>query len=402
MTPGAHSRDQALPSGELLNNIRASVLSQHGPVTSERIATALASSGQLLGASGSLAAVEQLRAELSGFGPLQELVGLPEVTDIFVNGPQDVWVDRGAGAEPMNVLFDSEQSVRALAVRLVATGGRRLDDGSPCVDVRLPGGFRVHAVIAPVSVTGTLLSIRIRRPRVFSLDELVDRGFMPEPVADLLRQALRRRLSFLISGATGSGKTTLLSTLLGLCGPEERLVLIEDAAELNPEHAHVLTLESRHSNAEGAGAVDLAELVRQALRMSPTRLIVGECRGAEVRELLAALNTGHSGGGGTIHANSSADVPARLAALGALAGLSPEGVAIQAASALDIVIHVARVDGKRVLTEIGVLERREAMLTVRPAVLVTAHGTTAGPAWDSLSALLNPAGDPLGQASVGA
>lgn len=382
----ANRLDQIDP--DLLAAVRETVLSQPGPVTPSRIATALQASGRLLGSEGSLAAVERISAELHGLGPLQRLLGDATVTDIFVNGPHSVWLDRGEGLQRCEAGFDGESSVRSLAVRLISRGGRRLDDSSPCVDVRLDGGIRVHAVIPPVSTTGTLLSIRIRRPRVFTLDELTDTGFLSEAAGPLLEALVRRRLSFLISGATGSGKTTLLSTLLGLCPASERLVLIEDAAELNPDHPHVLTLESRHSNAEGAGSVDLAELVRQALRMSPTRLIVGECRGAEVRELLAALNTGHAGGGGTIHANSSADVPARLAALGALAGLGLTAVGMQAASAIHVVLHLERRHERRFLSEIGVVNFDGRSLSVVPGLTLSGRGAIRGPGWDRLQAAL--------------
>jgi pilus assembly protein CpaF len=229
------------------------------------------------------------------------------------------------------------------------------------------------------------------------LDELVAAEFMDLAVASLLRSVVARRLSFLISGATGSGKTTLLSTLLGICGPKERLVLIEDAAELDPDHPHVLTLESRHANAEGGGAVDLAELVRQALRMNPTRLVVGECRSAEVRELFSALNTGHRGGGCTVHANGARDIPARLAALGALAGLGVEAVALQAASALDVVIHLERGPSGRRVAEIAVVALNSGTLCVVPAVNVPdqANGqpVSPGPGWERLQQLLEGARD---------
>jgi len=326
----------------LLEAVRESVMADAGPVTPSRVAAAVHASGKLLGTAGALAAVESISAELNGLGPLQLLTRDPLVTDIFVNGPASVWLDRGRGLERAPVTFAGEAEVRALAARLVAAGGRRLDDGSPCVDVRLEGGYRVHAVLPPISTAGTLLSVRIRRESVFSLDELGRAGMFGPLVREVLERMVACRLSFLVSGATGSGKTTLLATLLGLCRPGERLVLIEDAAELNPVHPHVVSLESRHSNLEGGGAVDLGELVRQALRMRPDRLVVGECRGAEVRELLSAMNTGHTGAGGTIHANTAAAVPARLTALGALAGMGPDAVRLQAASALDVVVHLER------------------------------------------------------------
>ncbi|WP_427015560.1 TadA family conjugal transfer-associated ATPase [Pseudarthrobacter sp. P1] len=388
----------------LLDTVRRSVLQQSGPVTALRVATAVSDSGRLLGASGSLAAVERISAELNGLGPLQPLVKDLRVTDIFVNAPDSVWLDRGGGPEPAGVAFDNELSLRALAVRLVAAGGRRLDDSSPCADVKLDGGFRVHAVLPPISAAGTLLSIRIRHRSAFTLAELVECGFVHPQLAPLLVRMIGARLSFLISGATGSGKTTLLATLLGLCGPAERLVLIEDAAELDPDHPHVLTLETRHANAEGMGRIDLAELVRQALRMNPSRLVVGECRGAEVRELLAALNTGHTGAGSTLHANSAADVPARLAALGVLAGLDSAAIAVQAASAVDVVLHVHRGPSGRRLVQLGVVELDGTQLRVVPALQVCdpadagpggpdrAGQVVEGPGWAVLQRLLGGSG----------
>lgn len=373
-----------LDSG-LLESVRESVMADSGPVTASRVAAAVQATGKLLGTSGSLAAVERISAELNGLGPLQQLTRDPLVTDIFVNAPDSVWIDRGHGIERAPVGFASEVQLRALASRLVAAGGRRLDDGSPCVDVRLDGGYRVHAVLPPISPTGTLLSVRIRRERVFSMSELGERGMFGPLIQDVLERVMERRLSFLISGATGSGKTTLLSTLLGLCSPGERLVLIEDASELNPVHPHVVSLESRHGNLEGGGEVDLGELVRQALRMRPDRLVVGECRGAEVRELLTAMNTGHTGGGGTIHANAAAAVPARLAALGALAGLGQDAIRLQAASALDLVVHVERSQRGRRVGCIGVVEDGSRGLEVSVALEIRGSEAVYGPAWVSLA-----------------
>lgn len=369
----------------LLETVRESVMADAGPVTPSRVAAAVQATGKLLGTAGSLAAVERISAELNGLGPLQQLVRDPSVTDIFVNAPGSVWLDRGRGIERAPVVFAGEAQVRALAARLVAAGGRRLDDGSPCVDVRLEGGYRVHAVLPPISATGTLLSVRIRREQVFSMDELREGGMFGPLVQSVLETMVGQRLSFLISGATGSGKTTLLSTLLGLCHPGERLVLIEDASELNPVHPHVVQLESRHGNLEGGGEVDLGELVRQALRMRPDRLVVGECRGAEVRELLTAMNTGHTGGGGTIHANAAGAVPARLTALGALAGLGQDAVRLQVASALDIVVHVARSRHGRYVACVGVLTEASGGLGVAVALENSGGQLVAGPAWEGLA-----------------
>lgn len=367
-----------------------------GPVTPSRVAAAVQRSGKLLGTAGALAAVESISAELNGLGPLQPLTRDPLVTDIFVNGPDSVWLDRGRGLERAPVSFAGEAQVRALAARLVAAGGRRLDDGSPCMDVRLDRGYRVHAVLPPISTAGTLLSVRIRRESVFSLAELGRSGMFGLFIEDVLRRMVARRLSFLVSGATGSGKTTLLATLLGLCEPGERLVLIEDASELNPVHPHVVSLESRHSNLEGGGAVDLGELVRQALRMRPDRLVVGECRGAEVRELLSAMNTGHNGAGGTIHANTAAAVPARLTALGALAGMGPDAVRLQAASALDAVVHLERTRLGRRVASVGLVGEDAGGLAVAVALETVGGEVRAGPAWPELAARLglDPAAAP--------
>ncbi|HKU29337.1 MAG TPA: TadA family conjugal transfer-associated ATPase [Arthrobacter sp.] len=385
--PGRRRRPRQLDAA-LLETVREEIMSDARPVTPSRVAEAVHATGRLLGTAGALAAVESISAELSGLGPLQQLVRDVAVTDIFVNGPDSVWVDRGQGLERAPIHFEGESQVRALAGRLVAAGGRRLDDGSPCVDVRLDGGYRVHAVLPPISTAGTLLSVRIRREEVFTMDELRVSGMFGAPVQQILESMVRLRLSFLISGATGSGKTTLLSTLLGLSNPKERLVLIEDAAELNPVHPHVVCLESRHGNLEGGGILDLGELVRQALRMRPDRLIVGECRGAEVRELLTALNTGHTGGGGTIHANTAAAVPARLVSLGALAGLSPEAIRLQISTALDAVVHVERTPTGRRVSCIGLLAEGTKDQTVVPAVEVRSDVAVAGPAWRDLASRL--------------
>ncbi|MDQ4503792.1 TadA family conjugal transfer-associated ATPase [Sinomonas sp. ASV322] len=382
-------RSARLVDAELLETVRQRVLSEPGPVTPARIAAAVNESGRLLGTAGTLAAVEAITAELSGLGPLQTIAKDPSVTDIFVNGPEEVWLDRGNGLERAGVRFGSDEAIRALAVRLVAAGGRRLDDSCPCVDVRLAGGYRVHAVLPPVSASGPLISVRIRRERVFSLEELERSGMVMAEQRSVLEALVERRVSYLVSGATGTGKTTLLSTLLGLSAPSERVVLVEDAAELNPEHGHVVGLEVRHSNVEGSGGVDLAELVRQALRMRPDRLVVGECRGAEVRELLAALNTGHSGAG-TIHANSAESVAARLAALGALAGLSSEATALQAAHAIGAVVHLERTPAGRRLATIGAVAERDGRLHIEPALMrdVSTDQLDRGPGWAALAARL--------------
>jgi pilus assembly protein CpaF len=280
-----------------------------------------------------------------------------------------VWVDRGGGLERVDVAFDTEHDVRRLAVRLAAAAGRRLDDAVPCADIRLPGGVRLHAALPPVSAGGVCLSFRVPRRRPFSLDELIRAGAMSGQVARLLAAVVQARASFLITGGTGTGKTTLLSTLLGVVDPRERLVLVEDSGELQPAHPHVVRLEARSANIEGVGAIELRSLVREALRMRPDRLIVGEVRGAECIDLLAALNVGHDGGAGTLHANSLADVPARIEALCTAAGLSRDAAHSQLGSGLRVVIHLGRQPaGLRVVDSVGVVLRgRDGLVEVRAA-----------------------------------
>ncbi len=280
----------------LLDGVRQWLVESGGEPTPARVAQALREQGRVLGDAQVLGAAERLRSELVGSGPLEPLLDDPSVTDVLVPAPDRVWVDRGGGLELTAVSFADAAAVRRLAQRLAAVAGRRLDDAHPWVDARLPDGTRLHAVLPPVAVGSTCLSLRVVRPKAFTLDELVAAGTVPPGGDRLLRALLDARLSFLISGGTGSGKTTLLSALLGLAGPGERIVLAEDSAELRPDHPHVVRLESRPPNQEGAGLVTLQDLVRQALRMRPDRLVVGEVRGPEVVALLAALNTGHEGG----------------------------------------------------------------------------------------------------------
>jgi len=307
------------------------------------------------GADAATSAPASARRDGHDFGPLAPLVADPSVTDIFVNGPGDAWLDRGRGLEPVPPPGLSEAELRELAVRLVGLGGRHIDEAAPCVDARLADGIRVHAVLPPISPRGTLLSIRLPRERRFSLAELDEAGFFERVPLHAVLELVETRKNLLITGAGGSGKTTLLSALLGAAAPTERIVAIEDVAELGVEHPHFVALEARQANLEGAGGLDLARLLREALRMRPDRLVLGECRGAEIRELLGALNTGHDGGAGTLHANSLTDVPARLEALGALAGLTPEAVARQAVSAIGAVLHVERIAGLRRLAQLGSL-----------------------------------------------
>ncbi|MDL4773353.1 MULTISPECIES: TadA family conjugal transfer-associated ATPase [Thermomonosporaceae] len=361
----------------LSDAVRGRLADTGGEPTAGRVAAALRAEERLLGDREVLALADELQAEFVGAGPLEPLLRAPEVTDVLVNGPDEVWVDTGEGLLRTALRFQDEATLRRLAQRLTAAAGRRLDDAAPYADARLPGGVRLHAVLPPVSAGGTCLSLRLPRRRAFTLDELVAAGTVPIEGASLLAALIETRTAFLISGGTGSGKTTLLSCMLSLADPSERLVLVEDSAELRPEHGHVVRLEARPPNVEGAGGVTLNELVRQALRMRPDRLVVGEVRGSEVVVLLNSLNTGHEGGCGTLHANAAADVPARLEALGCAAGLSREAVHSQLAAALDVVVHLVREPGggRRRVAEVCLLRRAaDGLVGVVPAVSFTAAG----------------------------
>ena len=318
----------------------------------------------------------QLRRNSVGAGPLDALLGEPGVSDVVVNGAREVFVDRGRGLEPADVRFVDDEQVRRLAIRLAAAAGRRLDDASPFVDGRLPGGVRLHAVLAPVAAPGTCLSLRVPARRNFSLDDLVAAGSLPPEGARLLRAVVAQRIPFLVSGGTGTGKTTLLSALLGLVPRDERIVVVEDARELVPDHPHCVRLEGRPANAEGVGAITLTTLVRQALRMRPDRVVLGEVRGAELTDLLTALNTGHEGGCGTVHANSVLDVPARLEALAALGGLGRDACHAQGAAALRLVSHLRRdASGARRVSELGLFRRgASGLVEIVPAATLTPHG----------------------------
>lgn len=361
---------------EVLHRVRERLVSSAERPTPATVAAALrAEAGAVLGDTDMLRALRRLGSELSGAGPLDALIADPLVTDVLVAGASSVWVDRGRGLERANVSFADEASVRRLAQRLAISAGRRIDDSQPWVDGLLPPapgadlGVRLHAVLAPIADSGTCVSLRVLRPVRHSLQALAEAGSLPGDSWELMRRIVSARLAFLVVGGTGSGKTTILSSLLGEVDPAERIICIEDAAELAPPHPHVVRLVSRAPNIEGAGAVTLRDLVRQALRMRPDRIVLGEVRGAEVIDLLSALNTGHDGGAGTVHANSPAELPARLEALAALGGMSRDALHSQFAAAVQVVLHVERrADGGRQLAEIGILDRGESgLVSIVPA-----------------------------------
>lgn len=369
---------------DLLDRVRDRLADEPGDLTPARVAAALrVESGGVLGDSDLLAALRHLQTELTGAGPLESLLADPAVTDVLVTAPDRVWVDRGRGLILTAVTFPDEAAVRRLAQRLALFAGRRLDDAQMWVDGRLPGhgefGVRLHAVLSPVAQGGTCLSLRVLRPATQGLEALRDRGAVDEEAFRLLMRIVGARLAFLVVGGTGAGKTTLLAALLGAVDTTERIVCVEDAAELVPAHPHVVRLVARAPNVEGAGEVTVRDLVRQALRMRPDRIVVGEVRGAEVVDLLTALNTGHDGGAGTVHANSPDEVPARLEALAALGGLDRAALHSQLVAAVQVILHVHRSpDGVRRLVEIGVVERDSVAGVIVTPAWTYAQGHAAG------------------------
>ena len=360
----AHSDDvlahagASAQAGAASDRIRMRLAQGNGDMSTSAIASAVRAEYPGIGMSGVVQEVRRIRGEIHGAGPVEPLLDLPDVTDVLVNGASEVWVDGPAGLCRVDSLFRDDDHVRATAVRLAAACGRRLDDASPYADgfyqrYAAGGSVRVHAVLPPV-VEHPCLSLRVLGTASTSLDDLVRSGSVPPDMADELRSLVRSRQAFVVSGGTGAGKTTLLSALLAEVSPDERIVCVEDTRELHPRHPHVVALTTTSPNVEGQGEITLRDVVKQTLRMRPDRIVVGEIRGAEIQELFAALNTGHDGGCGTIHANGPEEIPARCEALGAMAGMSPESVRTQFRAAIRVVVHVERTSSRR-LASVGVV-----------------------------------------------
>ncbi len=350
-------------SGSLIDRVRERLATESAPLRAGVVADAIrAESGGVLGDTELLSNLRILQTELTGAGILEPLLCADGTTDVLVTAPDAVWIDDGKGLRRSDVQFADEPAVRRLAQRLALAAGRRLDDAQPWVDGQLTGlgsfGVRLHAVLPPVAAGGTCLSLRVLRPVTQDLVALIAAGAIAPAAAELIDAVIAARLAFLVSGGTGAGKTTLLSAMLNAVSADERIVCVEDAAELAPPHPHLVRLVARCANVEGVGEVTVRQLVRQALRMRPDRIVVGEVRGAEVVDLLAALNTGHDGGAGTVHANNPAEVPARLEALAALGGLDCVALHSQLSAAVQVLLHVARDrGGRRRLAEIAMLRR---------------------------------------------
>lgn len=378
----------------LVDRVRERLATESAPLRPTVVAAAIrAESHGVLGDADVLSNLRLLQTELTGAGILEPLLCAEGTTDVLVSAPDSVWVDDGSGLRRSAVRFDDEASVRRLAQRLALSAGRRLDDAQPWVDGQLAGmgsggcTVRLHAVLPPIAPAGTCLSLRVLRPASHDLEALVSTGAIAADAAGVLGDVIGARLAFLVTGGTGAGKTTLLSAALGAVAAHERIVCVEDAAELAPRHPHLVNLVARHANVEGVGEVTVRDLVRQALRMRPDRIVVGEVRGGEVVDLLAALNTGHDGGAGTVHANSPAELPARLEALAAVGGLNRTALHSQLAAAVSVVLHAGRDGaGRRRLDEIAVLQRADDGLVAAVTAWHADRGFSCG--MDRLAELL--------------
>lgn len=359
LAEGLRARVVALPAGE--------------PITAELLAALAGEESPLASESAVAAAVREVLAATTGLGPLEPLLADPAVTEVMLNGPGPVWVERHGELERTDVVVDAAGAAH-LVEKVVAPVGLRVDRASPLADARLPDGSRAHVVLPPLAVDGPYLTIRRFPGRTLRLGD-----FCALQVAALLRQAVEERRNVLVAGGTSSGKTTLLNALAAAIPPEQRIVTVEDAAELRLPLAHVVRLEARPANAEGVGEVRVRDLVRSALRMRPDRLLVGEARGAEAFDLLQAMNTGHDGSLSTLHANSPADALRRLETMVLLAdvGLPLYAVRRQIAAAVDVVVQVARrPGGRRAVVEVAEVGTADEPDDVR--LLADERGVVAG------------------------
>jgi pilus assembly protein CpaF len=364
------------PFAELKNTVHLQVIGALGPqlfnVTldhEEMKAKVLAEIRQRLQAETGIARDdrERLTSEIAddilGYGPLERLLADDSITEIMVNGPGEIWIERQGRLYETTVRFTDESHLRRIINRIVAQVGRRIDEASPMVDARLPDGSRVNAIIPPLSLTGPLLTIRKFSRKRLTLDDMINIGSLSDEAVDFLRMCIRAELNILISGGTGTGKTTLLNALSAAIPDSDRIITIEDAAELQLQQRHVLRLESRPKNIEGEGEVPIRALVRNALRMRPDRILVGEVRGAETVDMLQAMNTGHDGSLTTVHANSPRDGLHRIETMVLMAGIELPVRAIrqQTSSAIDLIIHLDRMDdGSRKVSHITEVQRMES------------------------------------------
>ena len=364
------------PFADLKNLVHMQVISELGPqLTSMEIDPAgmkdrvIADIRRLLSTETTVSREdrERLTTEIAddilGYGPLERLLPDDSITEIMVNGPNEIWIERQGRLYETTVRFTDDSHLRRIINRMVAQIGRRIDESSPMVDARLPDGSRVNAIIPPLSLSGPLLTIRKFSKKRLTLDDMVNVGSLSTESVEFLTRCIEAQLNILISGGTGSGKTTLLNALSGRIPGNERIVTIEDAAELQLHQRHVLRLESRSKNIEGEGEVAIRDLVRNSLRMRPDRIIVGEVRGGEALDMLQAMNTGHDGSLCTVHANSPRDALHRIETMVLMAGydLPIKAIRQQVSSALDMVVHLERMeDGSRRVTAVTEVQRMES------------------------------------------
>jgi pilus assembly protein CpaF len=345
-------RDAALDelAGSLRDRLLVEAARHAGEDLHERIRDLVDREAGLLDGDARARLATRIAERSFGLGPLEPLLADPTVDEVMVNGPGCVWIERGGRIEPTSARFDGESDLRHAIERILAPLGRRVDEAEPLCDARLPDGSRVNVVVAPLALDGSVLTIRRFRPRGFGPADLVANGTWALPLRDLLERAVRARCNVLISGGTGSGKTTTLNALTEFIGADERIVTVEDAAELRLRHPHVVRLEARPASLDGRGEVTVRRLVRNALRMRPDRIVVGEVRGAEALDMLSAMSSGHDGSLSTVHAGSPEEALRRVETLALMAGLGlpHEAVRDQVAGALDLVVHQARMsDGSR-------------------------------------------------------
>jgi pilus assembly protein CpaF len=340
-------------SYQLLEKVKEQLISNTGVITEIEIAQALRTAGALESGPDLLELAKQVKSQLVGYGPLEELMRQDGITDLLIHGDGRVFIDGINGMHFVGKLFSDSVAVRRYAQRLSIQAGRRLDDAHPWVDAKLGDGNRLHALLPPISVGGPQISIRVPSRRPFSILELVESGCLTPGAANDLQEIISNQESFIIIGGTGAGKTSLLASLLSIVDTNQRIVAVEEHSELSINHPHFVQLEARPATAEGVGFIGMPELVRQTLRMRPDRIVVGEVRGAEVLDLLLAINTGHRGSAATLHANSSTEVISRIQGLGFLAGVQPETTKEWLLHGISKIIEIKRFGNKRFVTAVA-------------------------------------------------
>lgn len=374
---------------EQVDSIRAQLINKSLPINATTIIESLRDTSPDLSPLDLIESADEILAQTIGFGPIENFLHQPGITDILVNRYDDVWIDTEVGLKKVEAAWSSEAELRAFAAKLASLVNRRLDDVNPFLDAKLENGIRFHAIIPPLAIHGTALAFRIPSNTKLSLTDLVNLKTIDEPISQLLRQIIQNKISFAISGSTGSGKTTILGALLSEVSKQERIVIVEDSAELNVSHPNCVSLQTRGENAEGIGAIELKQLIKQTLRMRPDRIVIGEVRGTEVLDLLIALNTGHEGGCVTVHANSTNSVIARIEALGLLAKIPKPAIHALLKQGIKVLIHVARADTGRKVTEISVIDQDSTGSLQVFKALDLISKQTIEPGWQKLQELIN-------------